>query len=422
MKPKNKTQKNILAWSRKFRKISAIQSQWASDNCFPKLAYRTKKEYVCFECGHRWPNKGEENTCPECGSAFEFLNSKARSDKRMEYMAILTVSHGYQVVRYFAVQKKCKVGFKADYFISEVVQHWINARGEVTLLAINTGMSYFYYDLWSYGSKMQIRGFHQRHRIFPFVYPRQNIIPVIKRNGLAGDLHDFCPYDLLPALIKQSKVETLFKAKQFDVLAKYFYKSFPVDKYWPMIKICIRNNYLITDAQIWEDYLTALSFFGKDTRNSKFICPENLNEAHDFWVKKLAAYNEKIDKQEKEKKIRKAEIEYQKEKQKYFDLIFKKDDIQIAVLKNVNEFLEEGNDLQHCVFENEYFKKRDSLILSAKKGEQRLETVEVSLKDFDVMQSRGMFNQETEYHDLIIKTVKKNMRKIERKALELEVA
>jgi hypothetical protein len=44
--------------------------------------------------------------------------------------------------------------------------------------------------------------------------------------------------------------------------------------------------------------------------------------------------------------------------------------------------------------------------------EQRIETVEFSLSKMQVVQSRGVCNKNTEYHDRIIELVKKNRRKI----------
>ena len=79
------------------------------------------------------------------------------------------------------------------------------------------------------------------------------------------------------------------------------------------------------------------------------------------------------------------------------------------VLKDVNEFYEEGNTLKHCVFTNEYFLKPDTLVFSAQIDGQRIETVEVSLESFQVIQSRGLFNQNTEFHDQIVSIVNRNV-------------
>ena len=73
------------------------------------------------------------------------------------------------------------------------------------------------------------------------------------------------------------------------------------------------------------------------------------------------------------------------------------------------EFAEEGTAMHHCVWSNKYFLKENSLILSATIDGVRIETIEVSLKTFKVVQSLGVCNSNTEYHDRIVALVDSNM-------------
>lgn len=68
----------------------------------------------------------------------------------------------------------------------------------------------------------------------------------------------------------------------------------------------------------------------------------------------------------------------------------------------------EGKLMHHCVFTNNYYKKDKSLILSATIDGERIETIEFSLETLKVIQSRGKFNQITEYHERIIHLVETN--------------
>ena len=106
---------------------------------------------------------------------------------------------------------------------------------------------------------------------------------------------------------------------------------------------------------------------------------------------------------------------YQKLKAKFFDVEFSDNLIQISVLRSVREFLEEGTAMHHCVYSAKYFLKDDSLILSARVGDEHIETIEISLKKMEIVQSRGVCNKNTEYHDRIIALVKKNMNLIRRR-------
>lgn len=66
----------------------------------------------------------------------------------------------------------------------------------------------------------------------------------------------------------------------------------------------------------------------------------------------------------------------------------------------------------HCVFSSGYYLKPDSLILSAMIEDKRIETIEFSLKNGSIVQSRGVCNQTTEYHQQIIDLVNKHRKSI----------
>lgn len=65
----------------------------------------------------------------------------------------------------------------------------------------------------------------------------------------------------------------------------------------------------------------------------------------------------------------------------------------------------------HCV--GGYYSKTDSLILTACIDGKKMETIEVSLSKLQVIQSRGVCNKNTEYHNQIVQLVEKNISLIE---------
>ena len=74
--------------------------------------------------------------------------------------------------------------------------------------------------------------------------------------------------------------------------------------------------------------------------------------------------------------------------------------------------------MHHCVYKNLFYIRQEFLILSAKDtAGKRLETIEVNLKTLDIVQSRSFCNGVSEYHDQIVKLVKKNMNLIRRKMI-----
>lgn len=92
----------------------------------------------------------------------------------------------------------------------------------------------------------------------------------------------------------------------------------------------------------------------------------------------------------------------------FFNLALTDGLLVIKVLQSVDEFLEEGKAMHHCVYTNEYYNRDNTLILSARIDGKRIETVELSLDTFKVVQSRGVCNSNTEYHDRIINLVESN--------------
>ncbi len=67
----------------------------------------------------------------------------------------------------------------------------------------------------------------------------------------------------------------------------------------------------------------------------------------------------------------------------------------------------------HCV--SGYHSKVDSLILSACIDGKRIETIEVSLSQLKVIQSRGVCNRNTKYHNRIVHLVNQNIPLIEQR-------
>ena len=109
------------------------------------------------------------------------------------------------------------------------------------------------------------------------------------------------------------------------------------------------------------------------------------------------------------------EENYRKAKSKYFGLYFTDGIIEIKVLSSVAEFVKEGTRLKHCVYTNDYYKRSSSLILTARlKSDPTIpvETIELSLNTFEIIQSRGYKNSPSPYHDSIISLMKSGIPQI----------
>ena len=416
MKPRTHIQQEVAHLSKRLPRLTATQKAYAFRHCFKHYAIkRADGTNICTECGHSWKSDHDFAdtlcgcTCPHCGMQLEALRTRKSVFSENEYFSIVTTSKQYQVIRFFFVKSRYKAGQAAEYSIYEVVQRWISPDGKTTTVARLRGMSMLYYDQWSEYSDMEVRKNNRLHAydIAPVcTYPRQRFIPKLKRNGFKGDYHNTLPYDLFTAILSDSRAETLLKAGQYAMLRHYIRSSFDMGRYWASVKICIRNGYTISDGSMWRDTIDLLRHFGKDTNSPKYVCPADLKAEHDKLVAKRNLQRERERTEQQRRKAIEDEKNYLKAKGIFFGLVFSDSLICIKVIESVEEMAEEGRMMHHCV--GGYHNKANSLILSATIDGKRIETIEVSLKTLKVVQSRGVCNSNTEYHDRIIRLVEDN--------------
>ena len=411
MKPRNKFEKAVLAQSKSLRPITKAQKVWAFRECIDHYAYRLPKgRTTCMDCGHSWvmAEQTENCTCPKCRAKLKVQTTFDRKLQQKQYFTVLTTSGEYQVLRMYLLIVEMEKGCKAKPYILEIGHYWWNGQGRMAVVAIQRVLGR-YIDTFSFGSPLAIRMDNDayRHIAYAPVYPKFKATDILRRNGFDGDLHDIVPTRLIPALLSDSRVETLFKAGQYPMLRHYLHSSFDIGQYWASIKICIRNGYTITDGSMWRDTIDLLRHFGKDTNSPKYVCPTDLKAEHDRLVEKRNRQRERERTEEQRRKAIEDEKQYLKAKGMFFGLVFSDSLIRVKVIESVEEMIEEGRQMHHCV--GGYHNRGNSLILSATIDGKRIETIEVSLKTFEVVQSRGVCNSKTEYHDRIISLVNDNI-------------
>lgn len=420
MKPKTKLQKRVAELRTKLPAITETQIQYAYDNCFEHKGYQSKGIISCLECGHKFEDKQpplltsiDGCICPKCNAKLKITHTRKKTDKQGSYYGIITTCEEFQVIRFIDVMAYYEVGKEPYYASSEIVQYWILPNGEYeTMAKLRAQFFGSYNDSWSWTSAMEIRPKTNAtcySLIPPKIYPRMKLLPEIKRNGFKGGFHGLAPFRMFYLLLTDSKAETLLKAKQYSLLKYYPERSQSINQHWASIKICIRNKYKVKDASIWLDYLDLLSHFGKDLRNAKYVCPKDLSKEHDRLVRKQRGVDERAELNEKKRRAAEFEKQFRELKKQFFGIYFEDGNIKVKVLTSVKAHVQESDVMHHCVFSNNYHLKPDSLIMSASVNGKKTETVEVNLKTFTVVQSRGKFNKNTAYHDRIISLVNKNM-------------
>lgn len=418
MKAKNKFQQQIVEASKTLPAITKTQAQWGYDNAIEHIGRRTDKGTItCTKCGHSWQGTGylvdtlTDCICPNCKARLTVKTTKKRVFNGSYYMTVVTAHKGYQVLRTVMIKSVGKVGKPCEYTHSEVMQRWIAPSGKhCTFAKLRQTMGTMYYDSWIFHTDMELR---QENDVYNRIstgeiYPRLKLIPEIKRTGFKNSFYGQKPLDMFRTLLTDSRSETLLKTDYTNLLERIMDMGWKkIENYWQSIRICIRNGYKIEDATLWCDYIDNLRFFGKDLYNAKYVCPTNLHAEHDRYMRKKA----KADAQAELEKQLEKEAEYREAKAKFFGLVFSDGLISVRVLESVADIVLEGKLMHHCV--GSYHSKTDSLILSACIDGQRIETIEVSLSQLKVIQSRGVCNKNTEHHSRIINLVESNIPLIE---------
>ncbi len=436
MKPRSKVEHAMLALAAKLPPITDRQRQYAFDHCFAPRAVvmPRKREVRCMCCGQTAVYdkmyidsflRNEQYDCPYCGrTVYAEKNSPTTAWRERKLFTVITTFRGHQVAR------TCEVGRYnytndsfARYDLDEIFQIWVTDSGREVITGRQLHRS-FNSTTWDYHKPFDIRhhngganGCYQFDDIYDisgnFLYPDIRATRVLKRNGWHKGLLRFqnaiALTDAMRWLLSVPVAEMLVKTGQDDLFLNMVRRGERQLPFLHSVRIANRNGYIVEDAQMWLDMLQMADELGKDTHNPKVVCPTDLRAAHDALLAPVARLREKRNREQQRLSAKDWEERYQTAKAPYFGICFGNDNVEISVIRSVADMAEEGEKMHHCVFTNGYYKRDDSLILSARdKAGNRLETIEFSLRTFKVVQSRAKFNATTEHHNEIVSLVNRN--------------
>lgn len=369
-------------------------------------------------------------TCPCCGVRLKMTVCRKTSLKqsRCEYATLSQAFKGWQVTRTYVIEHSLHKDCRADYDYQLVQECWDGPKGSV-LFQAKKGMGFWYcregkgWSRWSFELKRDRRAYYQMPSEYDII---ESVIPqLIQRGFKRRKTHDFYLQPLFYNLLHDSEFESYWKRNHFLLCGKLLSDNWDkeIDG---AIKVYLRHNPKgwtskehISD---WFDMVGALQELGKDLHNPHYVCPDNFKEAHDRWIKLKIKRREEAERRRRhEEAVKKAERQkalaerYVKERGLQFkDLTIAGNGIVIKVLPDVQAFIEEADFMQHCVCANEYYNLEthpNSLILSARTGDwsERIETIEVNLNNYQIIQSRGRKNSSTPRHMEIVNLVQQNM-------------
>ena len=414
MRPRNLREKHIVELSGRLRPLTTPQMNWALNATINHYGYRLKNGMcTCMKCGHEWlESRNGMCLCPECGAQIEIKDTKERVIRDKSYFNVITTMEGYQVVRMFLMIVEMRKGMKASPAYLEIGSYWIDNKGNKTVVGLQRTFGY-YIDSFAFGSPLEIRRDNDafNHIADQWVYPRIKVTDTIKRNGFKGSCHHIHPVTMFQELLTNPKAETLMKANEIELLRYLCFRptnKADIDTYWNAIKVANRNGYKVKDSQYWMDYIKMLERCGKDILSPKYICPANLQEEHDRYVRKVYILEDRKKKAEDIRRAQEREASFKEQKEKFFGISINDGEIEVKVFESVEEYRQEAESQHICLFSAAYDQREDSLIFSARIDGRIIETIEVDLKTLKVVQSRGVCNQNTEYHDRIVNLINAN--------------
>ena len=413
MKPRNKFEKAVAASNGKPTALSPQAVEWAVRNVIVHIAFRTSgHKCTCGDCGQKFDYKGKGKFvhCPHCRHRMKVADTLKRRMTEKAYFSTIERVDGFQVQRVFLLDAVTRKGKKLKTWQMEVCRLWLDNKGKTAVTSRTRTLGH-YADSFNWMSDIELRNMTNVHWVISdtYVYPHYSTMKELRRNGMRGRLPDCHPTRLAQTLLSDSRIETMMKAKDYKAVEYFIGHKDNLDRCWQSYKIARRHRYEPDDYELWCDMVILLEMCGRDIRSDRYICPTDLKAEHDKWFAKVTRMEEKRRMEEQMERAKAREADFYREKSRYFGIAISDNDIEISVLDSIEAFRAEGEKLHHCVFKCEYYAKKDSIILSAHDlSGTRIETVEFSIKQGEVVQSRGMYNSDTEYHDRIVGLVNAN--------------
>ena len=397
MRPRNEEEERILRDARILPPLNLWEMGVEVDEMESEVI-----DYVCYNSSYYYDGKWQD-----------------ASWDTLTYHAVLQEIHEYQVVRICGLNTKMR---SPRAFCrskgGEIAQLWYNKDGKLVAYLARRAHNNHY--TWCYNDAIVLRrkpyGFDDIE-----TFKVASISESAFRIDWASLVHDRGPYfytnssdkSMLP-ILSSPFGEYLFKCEPalFDYLTEDPTQFSELEDCETAIKIAHRHKYDFgsIDIATWCDHIKILKELGKDLHSPHYVCPINLEEAHKFYNKLYAKNKAKMEMEKKKKESQAQEQSYAERMGKYLGICISTDNLVIKPLQSVQEFVEEGTAMHHCVYGCGYYKKADTLILSAKDLEgNRVETIEINLKTYKVAQSRAVCNGVSKYHDEIISTLNGQM-------------
>lgn len=231
-----------------------------------------------------------ESYCPHCQEKLTMHYANKRVMERTVDVSALLIYKGIQTWRNLKLKYKFIKGKPRTYKYENVSTRWISEKGTVR----TTKIKRWYNDHDDNGKPLhslttedivKYQNFYGKN-----LYPELELTPYLKIRG--GDTIPFDDTSLfiegeekiifLKYLIRYPFFETLFKQNDYEAIRTFLScKEKEIKVVAPSFVIMKRHHYRPEDLRLWIDMVILYQKAGKDIRNPRFICPENLQKGHE---------------------------------------------------------------------------------------------------------------------------------------------
>ena len=263
--------------------------------------------------------------CPHCKNRLVMHFTFGRKIRVGRKVSALINYKGIQLWRYFMLVYTFEKGKPWQCESIDLCTRWICENGTIRTTRIKRHYndhdengklkpSLTNDDIVGYTSGWSAQGFRKYHYHDFYcdnLYPGMNLAPYLKIRGLdkisSKQLEEYRnldteifndgtnPIQFIKYLLKYPLIETLVKNGDFRTLHTFFsYRRNEFETVLPSYLIMKRHNYIPSDLKLWIDMVLLYHRAGKDIRNPKFICPEDLQQGH---AEAQTIYNRSCDKE-----------------------------------------------------------------------------------------------------------------------------
>lgn len=404
--------------------------------------YESRGDNLCQHCGHMWHNPearkkvdwwGSDDptrtvTCPHCGAQLRLDLTFHRKDSW--YHCVLQETGGFVVNRMMVVFASYTSGETARHSVHEIAQMWYDGKGNYVRINRPVDLLPFGEQVirWTDMADIKVNTMNSLTKRLS-LHSVDILCPdTVAHRGFDGDAHGLPVNSLIHHLYTDNTFETVWKLGGWRLVQHRDYEEL-VSNYWKQVVMLLnsdkRDSY---DLSTWKDYLgqvaklkkmadaAGIKGTGYDLNNRFYVLPDDLPAAHQRYTRLIQRKYEEQRHAERLQKdldrlpemIEKFEPAFEAAKSRYFGIHYENDSFAISTLSSIQEYFDYGKDLRHCVFHNNYWEKKDTLVLGVvmKASGKRFANIEMELSTGEVLQCYGKDNVRPDVADELAELVK----------------